>query len=177
MSIILNKNFRLFRFIYQYEIRRRSLPSFWLSFVIYNTTTTIQTSALFVVLHLFIDNVVDVFVVVYYSRSAHFVLAFVALADPRRCPALPTFRNLFVNNVALRFVVFLVVVLEVQLTRRARHFSTENNITIRFHLFYFSLLSLLSSNFSDCSQIILYFFDEESYLIEAVVFGSAVPNI
>jgi len=152
MSIILNKNFRLFRFICQYEIRRQ--PSVFLIVVIYNTTTTIQTSALFVVLHLFIDDVVDVFVVVYYSRSAHFVLAFVALADPKRCPALPTFRNLFVNNMALRFVVFLVVVLEVQLVaRRARHFSTEYDITIRFHLFYFSLLSLLSSNFSDCPQI------------------------
>lgn len=132
--IILDECFRLFKLICQYEIRRRSHLSDC-------CVTFTRTSLLFVALHLFIA--VDAFVVVYYSRSAHFVLALIALADLRRCPALLTFRNLFVNKVALRFVVFLVVVLEVRLVaRRARNFSTACNITIHFHLFCFSLLSL-----------------------------------
>lgn len=142
---------RILRFM---PIRRNLLSqsSSWLSFVICNDVTSMDS--LLVALHLFIDDTVDAFVVVYYSRSAYFVFAFIALADLRRCPAFLTFRNLFVNKVALCFVVFLVVVLEVQLVvRQARHFSTACDITIHFHLFCFSLLSLLSSNLSDCLQL------------------------
>jgi len=148
LIVNLIENFRPFGLIFQFMN-----PSFfWLLFIIYNNATnfsTVQISMLFVALYLFIDGIVDVFVVVYYSRSAHFVLARVTLAAPRKC--LYTFRNLFVNKVALRFVVFLVVLLEVQLVvQRARHFSTTCDMTIYFHLSCFLLLSLLNLNFSDC---------------------------
>lgn len=68
---------------------------------------------LFVALHLFIDDgvTVDAFVVVYYLRSTRFVLDSSVPPAGNAQRALSAFRNLFVNKVALCFVVFPLLVL------------------------------------------------------------------